>query len=184
MEKKMTKKEMFTLIATLNESNQEIVDFCNHEIELLEKKKSNGNAKANEKMEQSVELVYMRKKEELLCYGDANRIKQVFINVIDNALKYNQAGGQILIEQALEDDCVQISVSDTGVGIAAQDLDRVKEKFYKANKQVRGSGIGLAVADEIIKQHNGLLLLESTEGVGTTVKIVLPLLKEGENNEL
>ena len=54
----MTKKEMFTLIATLNASNQEIVDFCNHEIELLEKKKSNGNAKANEKMEQSVDLVY------------------------------------------------------------------------------------------------------------------------------
>ena len=134
---------------------------------------------------QSVDLVYMRRNEELLCFGDANRIKQVFINVIDNALKYNQAGGQILIEQVCEDDCIQISVSDTGVGIAAQDLDRVKEKFYKANKQVRGSGIGLAVADEIIKQHNGLLLLDSTEGVGTTVKIVLPLLKqEGETNEL
>lgn len=58
MEKKMTKKEMFTLIATLNASNQEIVDFCKHEIELLDKKKSNGNAKANEKMEKSVELVY------------------------------------------------------------------------------------------------------------------------------
>lgn len=58
MEKKMTKKEMFTLIATLNASNTEIVDFCNHEIELLERKKSNGNAKANEKMDKSVELVY------------------------------------------------------------------------------------------------------------------------------
>jgi glycine cleavage system aminomethyltransferase T len=58
MEKKMTKKEMFTLIATLNASNQAIVDFCNHEIELLDKKKSNGNAKANEKMDKSVELVY------------------------------------------------------------------------------------------------------------------------------
>ena len=58
MEKKMTKKEMFTLIATLNASNQEIVDFCNHEIELLDNKKSNGNKKANEKMEQAVELVY------------------------------------------------------------------------------------------------------------------------------
>ena len=54
----MTKKEMFTLIATLNAGNQAIVDFCNHEIELLEKKKSNGNAKANEKMEYAVELVY------------------------------------------------------------------------------------------------------------------------------
>lgn len=58
MEKKMTKKEMFTLIATLNASNQAIVDFCNHEIELLDNKKSNGNKKANEKMEQAVELVY------------------------------------------------------------------------------------------------------------------------------
>ena len=58
MEKKMTKKEMFTLIATLNATNQEIVDFCNHEIELLERKKSNGNAKANEKMDSQVALVY------------------------------------------------------------------------------------------------------------------------------
>ena len=54
----MTKKEMFTLIATLNASNQEIVDFCNHEIELLDRKKSQGNAKANEKMDMQVELVY------------------------------------------------------------------------------------------------------------------------------
>ena len=54
----MTKKEMFNLIATLNESNEEIVEFCKHEIELLDRKKSNGNAKANEKMEKSVELVY------------------------------------------------------------------------------------------------------------------------------
>ena len=58
MEKKMTKKEMFTLIATLNADNQEIVDFCNHEIELLERKKSQGNAKANEKMDMQVELVF------------------------------------------------------------------------------------------------------------------------------
>lgn len=136
---------------------------------------------------QNVELIYLPSKEEIFCYGDVNRIKQVFINVVDNALKYNQPGGQILIEQKTEDNCVQIVISDTGVGIASHDLDRVKEKFYKANKQVRGSGIGLAVADEIIKQHNGLLLVDSTEGLGTTVTIVLPLTindPEGENNEL
>ena len=135
---------------------------------------------------QSVDLVFTPTAETIRCHGDANRIKQVFINVIDNALKYNQAGGQILIQQKTAAGCVQISVSDTGVGIAAQDLDRVKEKFYKANKQVRGSGIGLAVADEIIKQHNGLILVDSTEGVGTTVTIVLPVLEEpkGEDNEL
>ena len=140
---------------------------------------------------QNVELVFMPLKQEVTCYGDANRIKQVFINVIDNALKYNQAGGHILIEHKVADGCIQVSISDTGVGIAAADLDRVKEKFYKANKQVRGSGIGLAVADEIIKQHNGLLLVDSTEGVGTTVTVVLPLFEEtkeenpqGEINEL
>lgn len=58
MEKKMTKKEMFTLIATLNASNQAIVEFCNHEIELLDNKKSNGNKKANEKVAKEVEIVY------------------------------------------------------------------------------------------------------------------------------
>lgn len=136
---------------------------------------------------QGVELVYMPAREEMRCYGDVNRIKQVFINVIDNALKYNQPGGQILIQPRTEDGCVMISISDTGVGIAEKDLDRVKEKFYKANKQVRGSGIGLAVADEIIKQHNGLLLVDSTEGVGTTVTVVLPLAEEepkGDSDEL
>lgn len=130
---------------------------------------------------QNVELIYVPARREIKCMGDANRIKQVFINVIDNALKYNQPGGQILIEQNLQDNCVQVSVSDTGVGIATQDLDRVKEKFYKANKQVRGSGIGLAVADEIVKQHNGLLLVDSTEGIGTTVTVVLPTIEsQGE----
>ena len=124
---------------------------------------------------QNVGISYIPSRDKIFCHGDANRIKQVFINVIDNALKYNQPGGEIIISHSLKEGCVQITVSDTGVGIAAQDLDRVKEKFYKANKQVRGSGIGLAVADEIIKQHNGLLLVDSTEGVGTTVTIVLPV---------
>ena len=93
----------------------------------------------------------------------------------DNASKFTPIGGSVTIEAVEADNFVEIAVSDTGVGIAAQDLDRVKEKFYKANKQVRGSGIGLAVADEIIKQHNGLLFIESDEGVGTKVVIVLPL---------
>ena len=133
--------------------------------------------------QQGIELVYARPSEELEVVGDPNRLKQVFINVIDNAVKYTESGGQVLISQTVEEACVRISVSDTGVGIPAQDIDRVKEKFYKANKTVRGSGIGLAVADEIIKQHQGLLFVESTEGVGTTVTIVLPLTEEEETEE-
>ena len=66
------------------------------------------------------------------------------------------------------------------MGIPAQDVDRVKEKFFKSNKKVRGSGIGLAVADEIVKQHNGLLFIESKEGVGTTVTVALPVAEAPE----
>ena len=107
----------------------------------------------------------------------------MFINIIDNAVKYTEKGGQVLVDQTVEEGCARITVKDTGVGIPAQDIDRVKEKFYKANKTVRGSGIGLAVADEIIKQHKGLLFLESTEGVGTTVTIVLPLYEQETETE-
>jgi len=127
---------------------------------------------------QGIELIFTQPSEELQVLGDTARLKQVFINIIDNAVKYTESGGQVLINQLHEEGCVRISVTDTGVGIPAQDIDRVKEKFYKANKVVRGSGIGLAVADEIIKQHSGLLFIESTEGVGTTATIVLPLYED------
>ncbi len=125
--------------------------------------------------QQGIDLICAHIPEQVTVLGDKNRLKQVFINVIDNAVKYTESGGQVLIEQSMDEACVRISVKDTGVGIPAQDIDRVKEKFYKANKTVRGSGIGLAVADEIIKQHQGLLFIESTENVGTKVVIVLPL---------
>lgn len=133
---------------------------------------------------QGIELVFTRPQEEVTVMGDINRLKQVFINIVDNAVKYTESGGQVLVDQITEEACVRISVKDTGVGIPAQDIDRVKEKFYKANKKVRGSGIGLAVADEIIKQHQGLLFVESTEGVGTTVTIVLPLYEPEEEPDL
>lgn len=133
--------------------------------------------------QQGIELVFTRPAEDVTVLGDPNRLKQVFINIIDNAVKYTEKGGQVLVDQITEEGCVRITVKDTGVGIPAQDIDRVKEKFYKANKTVRGSGIGLAVADEIIKQHKGLLFLESTEGVGTTVTIVLPLTENTDEPE-
>ena len=130
--------------------------------------------------QRSVSLEYARPKEDSVIMGDKNRLKQVFINIIDNAVKYTEAGGQVLIEQIEADGCVRVTVRDTGVGIPAQDIDRVKEKFFKSNKTVRGSGIGLAVADEIVKQHKGLIFIESTEGVGTTVTVALPLYEISE----
>lgn len=131
---------------------------------------------------QEIDLVLSLPETDLTVLGDNNRLKQVFINIIDNAVKYTNSGGQVLVNLTTEEACVRISVEDTGVGIPAEDIARVKEKFYKANKTVRGSGIGLAVADEIIKQHDGLLFIESIENVGTTVTVVLPILEE--KNEL
>lgn len=116
-------------------------------------------------------------------YGDRNRLKQVFLNVIDNALKYTPKGGVVaaqVIYSKDEPDVIKIVITDTGCGISAEDLPKVKEKFYKANQTVRGSGIGLAVADEIMNLHNGSLDIESGEGVGTTVTLTFPVYKEGE----
>ena len=130
--------------------------------------------------QQGIDVSFTPPAEPSIVMGDRDRLKQVFINIIDNAVKYTEKGGLVLVVQNREEGCVRIQIKDTGVGIPAQDLDRVKEKFFKSNKTVRGSGIGLAVADEIIKQHQGLLFVESTESVGTTVTIVLPLFEEDE----
>ena len=107
--------------------------------------------------------------------GDKDRLKQVFINVLDNAIKYSNPGGKVRVEAADMGGHVQVVISDTGVGIPKEDLPNIKAKFYKANKTRPGSGIGLALADEIIRRHKGRLEIESEEGVGTTVIITLPV---------
>ena len=116
-------------------------------------------------------------------YGDRNRLRQVFLNVLDNAIKYTPKGGVVaaqVIYSKDEPDIIRIVVTDSGCGIAAEDLPHVKEKFYKANQKVGGSGIGLAVADEIMNLHKGSLNIESGVGVGTTVTLTFPVYKEGD----
>ena len=122
---------------------------------------------------------------ESLCvvYGDKNRLRQVFINVIDNAMKYTDLGGSVDISVEKNDDTLSIIVADTGIGISAADLPKVKAKFYKANSTRRGSGIGLAVADEIISMHGGTLDIDSVLGKGTTVTITLPLKQMNERSD-
>ena len=105
-------------------------------------------------------------------------MRQVFVNIIDNALKYTDKGDKICVCAEQKDGCVVIRVSDTGLGIASEDLPHVTQKFYKANMTRRGSGIGLAVVDEIVTMHGGTLDIQSTYGVGTTVTITLPAMPE------
>lgn len=111
-------------------------------------------------------------------YGDRNRLRQVFVNIIDNAIKYSDKGGVVSVQATMSDARhIEVDVSDTGCGISPQDLPKVKTKFYKANHTRRGSGIGLAVADEIVTLHGGRLEIFSEQGVGTTVTITLPIQK-------
>ncbi|MEG2086940.1 MAG: HAMP domain-containing sensor histidine kinase [Angelakisella sp.] len=114
--------------------------------------------------------------------GDRNRLRQVFVNILDNALKYSDSGDSVTVTATLVEHCLQVQVSDTGVGIAQEDLSKVKDRFYKGKTTRRGSGIGLAVADEIITMHGGSLTLTSQKGEGTTVTILLPIAeKEGSS---
>lgn len=106
--------------------------------------------------------------------GDVDRLRQVFVNIIDNALKYTGAGGTIRISSSESGGYVHIRVQDTGCGIPAEHLQNVKKKFYKANQLVRGSGIGLALADEIVAMHCGTLEIDSVENEGTSVTVSLP----------
>jgi len=124
---------------------------------------------------EGIELVYNETEEIPIVYGDRSRLRQVFINIIDNAIKYSEKGGLITVQAVVPNDTkVEIEISDTGCGISPEDLPKVKSKFFRANHNKRGSGIGLAVADEIITMPGGSLELFSEEGMGTTVVITLP----------
>ena len=107
--------------------------------------------------------------------ADPNRLRQVFFNVLDNAIKYSSKGSSISVSAVSSGSTVRVIIEDTGVGIAAIDLESVKKKFFKANQQVRGSGIGLAIVDEIISLHGGEVDITSKLGAGTKVSIILPV---------
>ena len=126
----------------------------------------------------NIEVIYNAPEMLPFVMGDKNRLRQVFINVIDNAIKYSNADGTVTVDATADDDehCIQIMIADNGCGIKKSDLPKVKTKFFKANHTRRGSGIGLAVADEIVTMHNGKLKIISEEGVGTTVVIRLPVM--------
>ena len=107
--------------------------------------------------------------------GDSNRLRQVFINIIDNAIKFTESGKKVCVKIDSDEQNVYINVIDEGAGINDEDLPKVKEKFFKGPSKKSGSGIGLAVSDEIIKLHNGTFDIESEVDKGTAIKITLPI---------
>lgn len=121
-------------------------------------------------------LIYEPPEEELpQIDGDPERLRQVFLNILDNAAKYGKDGKRILASLEREGDEAVISIRDFGPGIPEEELPHVKLKFYKGSTKERGSGIGLAVCDEIAKLHRGTLVIANAEGGGTMVSLRLPL---------
>ena len=109
---------------------------------------------------------------------DPKRLRQVFLNILDNAAKHGKDGKKIEASIAYENDQVVVRIRDHGPGIPEDELPLVKKKFYKGSSKARGTGIGLAVCDEIVGLHGGTLTLENAEGGGTLVTIVLPATQE------
>lgn len=159
--------------------DKEIIDISQTCLDIS--KQMRPRAKSN-----NIELITDLPKESILIHADENRIKQLLINLLDNAIKFTSDKGWVKFQMLKEDDKVQIMISDNGMGMTKEELAHVKEKFYKGKHSKSHSGIGLSISDEITKLHQGSLEIFSEENIGTTVKVSLPIEVDkevGENND-
>jgi signal transduction histidine kinase len=129
--------------------------------------------------EEGVELVFKAGQPTGVVLTDADRLKEAFGNLVENAIKFTPAGGTVTLQATSKRSEVEIEVTDTGKGIPQEDLSRVMERFYQVDKS-RGPavgqsvGLGLAITREIVLAHQGKIEIESSPGVGTTVRVILP----------
>ena len=132
--------------------------------------------------QEGLRLVYEEPPEPYPVWADPARLRQVFVNVLDNAIKYSPPGGSVFLTLGRTDAAVTVTVRDQGRGIPPEDLCQVKQKFFKGRNAVRGSGIGLAVVDAIVTALGGSTDIASTLGQGTTVSITLPVYHPGQEH--
>jgi signal transduction histidine kinase len=115
---------------------------------------------------------------DLFVKGDAVRLKQAIVNLVDNAIKYNRPGGAIKVSANTADSKITIKVQDTGIGISTADQQRIFDRFYRVDKSRSrtqgGSGLGLAIVKKIAEEHGGTVSVESAPGAGSTFSITLP----------
>ncbi|HET9895109.1 MAG TPA: HAMP domain-containing sensor histidine kinase [Streptosporangiaceae bacterium] len=123
----------------------------------------------------NVTLVERLSRVEVMC--DPLRMHEVVVNLLTNALKFTPSGGQVTVETERAQDSGRLRVTDTGVGIAAEDLPHITERFYRSQRSsdIAGSGIGLTIVSELIRAHQGTLEIESEQGLGTSISVSLPL---------
>ena len=116
---------------------------------------------------------------ELSVQADRDRLTQILVNLVDNAVKYTPEGGQVSISATSRGAVVEVCVQDTGSGIPSTDLPRISERFYRVDRarsrQLGGTGLGLAIVKHLVQAHGGELRIESELGRGTTVRFTLPV---------
>jgi signal transduction histidine kinase len=117
-----------------------------------------------------------------MIHADERKVKQVLLNLLSNALKFTPEGGRIDVRASVHDNVAEVSVTDTGVGIAAEDQQAVFEEFRQvgtAAEKVEGTGLGLALSRKFIELHGGRIWVKSQVGVGSTFTFTLPV-RRGE----
>jgi len=110
--------------------------------------------------------------------ADREKLKSIFVNLIDNAIKYSHANSSISIKVERADDVAAIRIEDDGIGVAAEELTNIFKRFYRSREvraRVRGSGLGLAIAQEFVAMHNGKIFITSEQGKGTSITVHLPI---------
>jgi signal transduction histidine kinase len=111
--------------------------------------------------------------------GDALKLRRVLLNLIDNAVKYNKPGGEVTLSLLADDDFASISVRDTGIGIPADALHKIFDRFYRVDREhsrsLGGTGLGLYIVQWIIQNHGGEVLVESRLGEGSEFILKIPL---------
>jgi two-component system, OmpR family, phosphate regulon sensor histidine kinase PhoR len=157
----------------INETTFEVSNLVNEIIDSFAERLKNSQIKISFKKEGLFKTT---------VYADVHKIRQVFNNLIDNAIKYAKVGGNIKITCFEMDDRILVEVTDDGIGIAEQHLSRVFERFYRTDasrsRQIGGSGLGLAIVKHIIEAHHQTINVRSTEGIGTTFAFTLPIAKK------
>lgn len=118
--------------------------------------------------------------DEAIVVGDEIKLKQLFLNLIDNAIKYNKSGGKVIISIVRENNFVNVSIADTGIGIPKDEINLIFERFYRVDKartrDAGGTGLGLSIAKSIAEAHNGRIEVESELGKGSKFSVILPVL--------
>jgi len=115
---------------------------------------------------------------ELWVRGDRSQLNSMFSNLVDNAIKYSESGGVVMVEGTIKDDEIVVSVKDRGIGISERDQKRIFERFYRVDKArsraTGGTGLGLSIVRHIVLEHGGSIDVKSEEGLGSTFMVTLP----------